>query len=179
VAAATSAIAAIASVFTAKTALRMQRVSVGLGGRRVAAADIARWAKNAGAAVEAAHNPENWRVPEGVVFAPEAGIKASDIMPPSHFRIAPRIQEEIARFEPIQELARLSFGDDHEVSAAVASVIESIQRIADRGVIYAREDGQTPREYVLDVFWPGIVHLHDALEGALDSDASRPAPPGT
>jgi len=169
-----AAVAATAAVRTSRSALAMQRLSVGLEGRRIAAADIARWAITAGEAIERVHDPETWKryIPPG-----------ADLVPPSHGRIAPGIEAHAAAFEPMRELARLSFGDQHEVTRAVEGVIDAIQEVANRGLIYgpeALEEGNmTPREYVTEVFWPRVVHLHEALTAALDLTASQPRPPST
>src|SRR4051794_22966381 len=56
-------VVAVAAFVTSRAALKMQRLTVGLQGRELAAADIARWARNAGSTIEAMHNPESWRVP--------------------------------------------------------------------------------------------------------------------
>lgn len=170
-------VAASAALATSVVALRIQRTVAGAEGRHAAAADLARWAVNAADVIERIHNPENWRVPEGVVYGPSTGIKPGDIVPPSQGRIGPVISREVSKLASAQELSRLSFGDSHEVTEAVRAVGESIQQIADRGVIYAEEDGQTPREYVLEVFWPRVVHLYEALAASVDLRASQPRPP--
>lgn len=170
-----AAVAALAAVRTSRSALAMQTMSVGLEGRRVAAADIARWALKSAQGIERVHDPETWKQ-----YSP-AGTKPRNVTPLSHGRIAASLRAQASAFEPMRELARLSFGDQHEVTEAVESVIEAIQEVADRGLVYgpeAHQDGNMPpRQYVVDVFWPRVEHLHEALTAATDLAASAPRPP--
>jgi hypothetical protein len=77
--------------------------------------------------------------------------------------MAPSVEMAIRRFDEIRGVARFSFGPLHEVSRLVEEVIAAIQQIADRGVIYAAEDGPTPRDYVDLTFRPLVADLYEAL----------------
>ncbi|MDO8208952.1 hypothetical protein [Conexibacter sp. CPCC 206217] len=165
-----AAVAAAAAVRTSRSALAMQKLSVGLEGRRIAAADIARWALTAGEAIERVHDPRTWPL-----YAP-AGTKPEDVLPPSHGLIGQVIAIQVEPFEAVRELAQLSFGTDHEVSRTVDEVIEAIREVAGRGLISGPDEDETmtPAEYVAKVFWPRVEHLHEALTAALDLSASDP-----
>ncbi|MBO9533769.1 MAG: hypothetical protein J7513_12440 [Solirubrobacteraceae bacterium] len=170
-----AATVAVLALVTSRRALALQAVAVGVSGRQMAAADIARWAMNASELVDRIHNPKNWVVPEGLEFGPGTGIKAGDILPPSQGRIGPVIEAEIPKLEPIQRLSKLAFGPKHEVTARVDDVVLAIREVAGRGVIYAEEEGiPTPAEYVADVFKPGVRELYRALEAACDFRVSEP-----
>lgn len=168
----TAAIAAAAAVRTSKSALSMQKLSVGLDGRRIAAADIARWALTAGEAIDRIHDPRTWPM-----YAP-AGTKPEDVLPPSHGLIGQVIARQVEPWEGVRELAELSFGRNHEVSRAVSDVIEAINQVADRGLISGLETSEdeslSPNEYVAKVFWPRVERLHEALAAALDLSESDP-----
>jgi hypothetical protein len=57
--------------------------------------EIAKWAQSAETSILAAFDPENWRVPEGVEYGPQAGIEPGDIIPPSQGRFGPRVEHAI------------------------------------------------------------------------------------
>jgi hypothetical protein len=82
--------------------------------------------------------------------------------------MGPSIEAAIRQFEPVRGLARLAFGPRHEVARLVGEVIEAIQHIADRGAIYAEEQGATPREYVDRTFRPLAADLFEALAEACE-----------
>lgn len=131
--------------------------------RRQAAIQIAQWLQSAEAGILAAFDPENWRVPDGVEYGPETGIKPGDTVAPSQARFGRRVEQAIEEFESIRGLARLSFGPEHDVTHLVNECIAAIRRIADRGVIYADEDGPRPQAYVDEVFRPLASDLFEAL----------------
>jgi len=114
------------------------------------------------------HDPDNWRIPEGVKFGPETGIEPGDTLPPSQGRMGPAVELAIKQFDSVRGLARLAFGPAHEVTALVAEVIDAIQHVADRGVVYAEEDGPTPRDYVDRTFLPLSADLFEALAEACE-----------
>lgn len=143
--------------------------SVQVDGRRQAALEIAQWLQTAETGILAWHNPDNWVVPEDVEFGPHSRVRPGDVLPPSQGRMGPSVEASIERFDEIRGLARLAFGPQDEVSRLVQDVIGAIQRVADRGVIYAEsEPGPTPHEYVERVFLPLVHGLFESLAKACE-----------
>ena len=167
-AAAATTAAVVVALWASHRSLRLARRGLQVEGRRQAAVDIARWLQEAEAGVLGWHDETNWRVPGDVEFGPESGIEPGDILPPSQGRMGPSIEAAIRQFEPVRGLARLAFGPRHEVTQLVGEVIEAVQHIADRGVIYAEEQGTTPREYVDRTFRPLAADLFEALAEACE-----------
>ena len=177
VAAAATVAAVVVALWTSQRALRLQHRVVQADGRRQAAIEIAQWLQAAERGILGWHNPEGWRVPEGMEFGPDTGIKPGDILPPSQGRMGPAVEAAIGKFDSIRGLARLAFGPHHEVTSLVREVIQAIQHVADRGVIYSLTQGITPREYVDRTFVPLSADLFEALAEACElrrSDEGAP-----
>lgn len=168
VAAAATTGAVVVALWTSQRSQRLERRALQVEGRRQAALDIARWLQRAETGVLAWHDPTNWRVPEGVEFGPETGIKPGDVLPPSQGRMGPAVEATIREFDPVRGLARLAFGPRHEVTTLVAEVSDAVQHVADRGVIYAEEQGTTPQQYVDWTFRPLAADLFEALAEACE-----------
>lgn len=168
VAAAATVGAVVVALSTSQRALRLQRRIVQADGRRQAAIEIAQWLQAAEGGILGWHNPEGWRVPEGMEFGPDTGIKPGHTLPPSQGRMGPAVEAAIGKFDSIRGLARLAFGPNHEVTSLVREVIQAIQHVADRGVIYSPTQGTTPREYVDRTFVPLSADLFEALAEACE-----------
>jgi hypothetical protein len=82
--------------------------------------------------------------------------------------MGPAVETTIGKFDAIRGLARLAFGPHHEVTGLVREVIDAIQHVANRGVIYSPTDGPTPREYVDKTFLPLSGDLFEALAEACE-----------
>lgn len=157
--------AVVVALWMGQRSQKLARRGLQVDGRRRAAVEIARWLQRAEAGVLAWHNPANWLVLES---GPETEIKAGDVLPPSQGRMGPSVEATITEFDPIRGLARLSFGPHHEVTALVGEVINAVQHVADRGVIYAEGEAPTPREYVDQTFRPLTADLFEALAEACE-----------
>ncbi len=136
--------AVIVALWASQRALGAQKRGLRVEGRRQAALEIAHWLQSAETGIRAWHDPENWRVPPDMEFGPKTGIKPGDVVPPSQGRMGPSVETTIAAFDSVRGAARLAFGPRHEVSFLVDEVIGAIQRVADRGVIYAEGEGAPP-----------------------------------
>jgi hypothetical protein len=169
--------AVVVALWTSQRSVGLERRAVQADGRRQTALDIARWLELTESGVLAWHDPENWRVPEGVEFGREAGIKGGDLVPPSQARMGRRVEASIREFHSIRGQARLAFGPRHELTYLVGEVIDAVQHIADRGVIYAEEQGTTPRQYVDWTFLSLTADLFEALGEACEMrDAGERVP---
>lgn len=149
--------------------VRAQKVAqdaISADGRHEVAMRIAGWLEESEAHILAVHTPENWRVPPGVRYGPDTGIKEGDIVAPSQARVGPAIHAQVREFGSIRGMTRLAFGPTHEVTRRLDEVIEAIGHVVDRGVIYAREDGPTPSEYVDNTFRPLVQDLFETLAEA-------------
>jgi len=159
--------AVVVALYTGQRGREAQRAGLAADGRLSVALDIVQWAQSAETTILAYHNPDNWRVPPGMQFT--AGEdRTGEIIPPSQGRIGPVIESAVKRFDEIRGSARLAFGPQHEVTELVEEVIVAIRQVARRGVIYAREDGPTPKEYVDLTFVPLVRDLVEALADACD-----------
>jgi hypothetical protein len=168
--------AVIVALRTSHRALAAERRSLQVEGRRQVAMELARWLQSAETGILRWHDPENWRIPADTIFPPGSELQPGDVMPPSQGRMGPSIEAAIVEFESVRGLTRLAFGSEHEVSRLLAEVIQAIQVVADRGVIYAAEPGvPTPREYVDRTFVSLARDLFEALaeESELRGDGRR------
>jgi hypothetical protein len=154
--------AVVVALWNAQRALRLQRRSTQIEGRREAGVEIARWLQRAETGILSWHNPENWLVPKGMKFGRRTGIKAGDVVPPSQGRMGPVVTATVQEFDSIRGLARLAFGPEHEVSTLVNEVIAAIGQVARRGVISAGER-PSPRDMTLV---PLVSDLFEALAEA-------------
>jgi hypothetical protein len=168
VAAGATTAAIVVALWTSQRVLKLARRGLQVEGRRQAALDISRWLQAAEVGILAWHDPDTWRVPEDGEFGPESGIEPGDILPPSQGRMGPSVELAIKEFDSVRGLARLAFGPAHEVTALVTGVIEAIQHVADRGVIYAEDQGPTPRDYVDRTYLPLSADLFEALAEACE-----------
>jgi hypothetical protein len=168
VAAAATTGAVVVALWSSQRTLRSQRRGLQVDGRRQAALEISRWLQVAETGIDSWHDPGNWRAPEGMDFGPETGIKASDVLPPSQGRMGPSVEAAIRDFDSVRGTARLAFGPRHDVTDLVAEVVNAIQHVADRGVVYAEEQGPTPLRYVERTLHPLATDLFEALAEACE-----------
>jgi len=180
VAAGATTAAVVVALWASHRALKREQRTVQVEGRREAASDISQWLQQAETGILAWHDPENWRVPDGIEFGEETGIQPGDIVPPSQGRMGPSVETAIERFDAVRGRARLAFGSDHEVTKLVNEVIAAIRAVADHGVIYETGAKLTPRDYVDQTFIPLARDLFEALAESceLRGEKDRPARSG-
>ena len=71
VAAGATTAAVLVALWTSHRALQLQRRGLRAEGRREAAFDISCWLQSAERGILAWHDPDSWRVPDGMKFGPE------------------------------------------------------------------------------------------------------------